>query len=130
MPSIRCQPWPDLLRCLAGVEGLAPLHAFAKLVSESRFAGGLFAYATMRTVALAQTRDIQDGQERLMVTYEPKHDRIHMAFTDWGAWDVDGPRPGIRGKDSWVRDYAPGEAWPAFLKFLRRVGWFPDADRA
>jgi hypothetical protein len=35
----------------------------------------------------------------------------------------------IRGKDSWVRDYAPEEAWPAFLKFLRRTGWVPGADQ-
>ncbi|HEX7900730.1 MAG TPA: hypothetical protein VF950_23430 [Planctomycetota bacterium] len=117
--------WPDLLRHLGG-----PLHAFVRRLAESPHADVLHAYLSLRSVCVARTREIEVGQERLIVCYDPKHGRLHMAYTDWGTWDVDGPTPLIRGQDSWVRDYAPDEAWPAFLKFLRRVGWVPDADRA
>lgn len=128
--EIRTQAWPEILKFLGGIAGFAPLQDFIRQVSASPHAAGLHAYTSLRTVAIARTVDVQQGQERLMVCFDPKHGRIHMAYTDWGAWDVGGPTPTIRGKDSWIRDYAPEEAMPAFLKFLRRAGWVPDADRA
>lgn len=119
---IRAQPWPELLRSLDG-----PLRDFARTIAESPHAKTLHAYATSRSLAIARTPEVQDGQERLIVCVN--EGRLHVAYTDWGAWDATGPTPQIRGKDAWVRDYAPEEIWPAFLKFLRRTGWVPDADK-
>lgn len=123
MPSIQAQRWPELLRSLDG-----PLRAFVEAIARSPHAAALHAYASSRSVAIARTPEVKEGQERLIVCLDGG--RLHFAYTDWGAWDKDGPTPTIRGRDSWVRDYAPAEAWPAFLKFLRRTGWVPDADKA
>jgi hypothetical protein len=121
MPSIQALPWPELLRALE-----EPMLGFARKIAQSPHAAKLHAYPCGRSLALATTREIKPDQERLIVC--ASDGRFHLAYTDWGAWDVDGPRPTVRGQDSWVRDYGPDEIWPAFLKFLRRVGWVPDAD--
>lgn len=120
---IPTQDWPELLRTVDG-----PLRDFARRIAESPHGKVLRGYSTSRSLAIAMTKDVEEGQERLIVCVEGG--RLHLAYTDWGAWDVEGPTPTIRGKDSWVRDYAPEEAWPAFLKFLRRTGWIPGADTA
>ena len=101
--------------------------AFARRLAQSPHAAKIHAYVRGRSLALATSREVKVDQERLVVRVSDG--RFHLAYTDWGAWDVDGPRPTIRGKDSWVRDDGADEVWPAFLKFLRRVGWVPDADK-
>lgn len=120
---IRTQAWPELAKAVDG-----PLRDFIGRIAASPHAAALHGYATSRSIAIARTAEVKEGQERLIVCVDGG--RLHLAYTDWGTWDVKGPTPTIRGKDSWVRDYAPEEAWPAFLKFLRRTGWVPDADKA
>ena len=126
MPSvIPARPWPDILSSMGSLPW--PFQRFIEQIVQSRYAENLFAYTSMHVVVIAQTREIQDGQERLFLAFDPERTRVRMALTDEPAWITESRMPRLKGRKTWTREVAPEKAFATFEKFLRRVGWVPGA---
>lgn len=76
----------------------------------------------MHAYASMQTREIQDGQERLLLCYDPERGCIRMALAEAAPWTWQDPPPKHRARKAWSRDGEPDEA---FVSFERPVSPVP-----
>lgn len=129
---IQTKDWPAIIAdwstwCEGEGAWMAPLRDFTAEVAQSKYAFGLYAYISMQTLAIAQTPEVWDFQERLLVRFNYDSQKLQMAFTDEAAWIWISSRPRMRDKESWYRECQPADAFGCFEKFLRQVGWSPES---
>lgn len=130
--TVHCRPWTDIVefyRSLQSGDGewLMPMTRFVEQISTSAYGGGLYGYTSMTVLGIAQTSEVVERQERLLVRYKIGSEgqgRFQMALTDALAWLSESP-PTHRGQESWFRECSEVDAFPTFEKFVKHVGWLP-----
>jgi len=125
---IRTRSWAQIEGFYLSCAGKHPtmfagLFELVRHVARADYSAALFPYTSVNTLVLAQTSEVLDGQERLMI--HPLGDgRLWFALSSQVGWPILGDRPPLLGdRPDWNRVVAADSAIQVLTRFLDRIGW-------